>query len=166
MKKASFALALLLAVAVALLPLAAAAPPPVLELGAPLPDAIAHSTPEAMRCLTAEAHFDPCAFYTVGNIRYVIAWDQATFRLVYLFTADAGFRTQSNLTAGGQTRVPRSRLLTFKSWQIDPRAVSAGWFPVVEPLDQPTIVGEQDETTALVIGFVRTVYLNERILSR
>jgi hypothetical protein len=167
MKNARFALLVLSILTLARFSLAAAAPQPAPpELGAHLPDAITHSTTEPMRCLSAEAHFDPCAVRTLGGVRYVLAWDQSTFQLVYLFTDDPAFRTQNNLAPGLQVRMVRSRLLPFKSWQIDPRSVSGGWFPVVVPLDQPTIVGEEDETSALVIGFVRTVYLNERVLAR
>ncbi len=175
MKKACFALVLLLFLTPAQVLPAAAAPPassantaaqaPPL-LGAHLPDAITHSTSEPLRCLTAEAHFDPCAWQTVGGVRYVLAWDESTFQLVYLFTADAVYRSPGNLAVGGQIRVARSRLLSFKSWQIDPHLASAGWFPVVVPLDQPSIVGEEGETNALIVGFVQTVYLNERVLAR
>ena len=166
MKKACLAVALLLMAMTAQLAPAAAQQSSVLDLGTLLPDAITHSSREPMRCLTAEAHFDPCAFHTQQGIRYVVAWDQSTFRVVYLFTTDAGFRTGSKVGVGGQMRITRSRLVPFKSWQIDPRSASAGWFPVIVPLDQPAIVGEQDDTNALVIGFVRTVYLNERALAR
>jgi hypothetical protein len=166
MKNARSALVVLFILTLASLALAAAAAQPAPpELGAHLPDAITQSTKEPMRCLTAEAHFDPCAAQTLGGVRYVVAWDQSTFQLVYLFTADTAFRTQNNLAPGRQMRVVRSRLLSFKSWQIDPRSASGGWLPVVMPLDQPAIVGE-DETSALIIGFVRTVYLNERVLAR
>ena len=163
MKKASL---LFLFMAMLALAPAAAQQASVLELGAQLPVAITQSTREPTRCLTAEAHFDPCTFYTQGGVRYVVAWDQSTFRVVYLFTTDAAFRTGSKVGVGGQMRITRSRLIPFKNWQIDPRSASAGWFPVVAPLDQPAIVGEQDETSALIIGFVRTVYLNERVLAR
>lgn len=166
MKKARLALVVVLTLMLAQLTLADTPQPAPFELGARLPDAITHATTEPMRCLTAEAHFDPCAVQTLRGVRYVLAWDQDTFQLVYLFTDDAAFRSQSNLAVGGQLRLVRSRLLSFKNWQIDPRSVSAGWFPVVAPLDQPSLVGQEDETNALIIGFVRTVYLNERVLTR
>jgi hypothetical protein len=34
---------------------------------------------------------------------------------------------------------------------------------VVVPLDLPSVVGQEDETSALIVGFVQTAYLNERV---
>jgi hypothetical protein len=134
-----------------------------IALGAHVPDAITQSTREQMRCLTAEAHFDACVLATFSNLRYVVGWDESAFAVTYLFTNDTGFRTKNNLAVGGNLRVTRSRLVPFKSWQVDPRSGSGGWFPVVVPLDLPSIVGQEDETSALIVGFVQTVYLNERV---
>jgi len=137
-----------------------------LELGKQVPDAVSHSTREPMRCLTAEAHFDPCTIATVSSVRYVVGWDQSTFNMVYLFTDDPAFRAVKDLVVGRQMRVARSRLIPFKGWQIDPRSGSGGWLAVVVPLDLPLIVGEQDETTALIVGFVKTDYLSPRVVGQ
>jgi len=132
-------------------------------LGAHVPDAISQSTREQMRCLTAEAHFDACVLATFSNLRYVVGRGEGGFAVTYLFTNDPGFRTKSNLAVGGTLRVTRSRLVPFKGWQVDPRSGSGGWFPVVVPLDLPSVVGQEDETSALIVGFVQTAYLNERV---
>ncbi len=142
-------------------PAAASAAP--LALGAHVPSAIMQSAREQMRCLTAETHFDTCVLATFSNLRYVVAWDESDFAVTYLFTNDPGFRTTSNLAVGGTLRVTRSRLAPFKNWQIDSRSGSGGWFPVVVPLDLPSAVGREDETSALIVGFLQTVYLNERV---
>lgn len=164
MKKspAAFFVAVFIGV-VMLFTMAAGAQPTLPALETPVPDAVSHATREPMRCLTAEAHYDPCAPVTIANVHYVIAWDQDSHRVSYIFTADPAFRTQNNLAVGRQSRVLRSRLLPYKRWQIDAHDASSGWFPVVATLDSPGVVGQEDETDAVIIGFVQTVFLRQRV---
>ncbi len=142
----------------------------------PLPPAIgtlvsnnvAQARRGASTCYTAPAHYDPCAQITLSRTRYVIAWDEATRKITYIFTSDPNFLTDSELGVGGTVRVNRGKLISYKNWFLasdwTDSASGAGepsteqWYPVVTLLDLPS--PDPNVTEGEIAGFVQSRYVS------
>jgi len=131
-------------------------------LGTAVPKVVMAARRGLETCLTSTSHYDPCAQVSADHTTYVVAWDKATGKVVYVFTADLSFVTDSELGVGGTTRVDRRKLLTYKSWLIAPEVADTAngdnggnkWYPVVSLLDFPST--DANLTYASIVGFVQS----------
>jgi hypothetical protein len=138
-------------------------PPP---LGSVVPKSIIAARRPLATCLTAAAHYDPCADIVSEHMSYVVAWDKATNKVVYVFTSDLSFVTDSELGIGGSVKVDRRKLIRYKDWLIAPELGDtadgepggAKWYPIVALLDGPS--NDSNMTYASIAGFVQSDYLS------
>lgn len=135
-------------------------------IGGTVPKAVLAARRGLATCLTAAAHYDPCAEIVYEHMSYVVGWDKMTSRVVYVFTSDLSFVTDSELGIGGSVKVDRRKLLKYKDWLIaveiadtaDGEPGGAKWYPVVALMDSPS--SDSNTTYASISGFVQSEYLS------
>lgn len=135
-------------------------------LGSVVPKAVIAARHSSEVCFTAPAHYDPCAEIISEHMSYVVAWDKASNKVVYVFTSDLSFVTDSELGIGGSVKIDRRKLLKYKDWLVAPELADtadgepggAKWSPIITLMDGPS--SDPNTTYASIAGFVQSEYLS------
>ena len=110
-----------------------------LEIGAKLPRK--YISGKERLTLTAAAQTRPFIEKTIGNVDYIIAFDEKTRKIKYIHTMDEDFRTSSRLKVDDEITFTREELEIFPYWEIRAPATPDGWFPVIAS-DMPMAGGD------------------------
>jgi hypothetical protein len=81
--------------------------------------------------MTAASRTRPFVELTIKDVEYLIAFDEKTREIKYIYTDDDNFRTVNGLTADSEITFTREQLIIFPYWQIRAPATPDGWFPVI-----------------------------------
>ncbi|GAC1415455.1 MAG: hypothetical protein NVSMB62_03140 [Acidobacteriaceae bacterium] len=132
------------------------------QLGEEMPDALL-KRPAAKPCDVGEGLRDPCATISIGNARIVVAWDSATRRVTYLYSAT--LETDDDIRAGDVLGIaPESPITPFPAPGIPHRFVTSDWCDTDNALSGQSlwcaVMVPARPKSGKVLGFVQSLYLN------
>jgi hypothetical protein len=104
---------------------------------------------------THPSQFRPFIEKTVGQIKYLIAYDDKTYKIKYLETRDKRFKTGNGLQVGSKIEVTRDTLTIYGGWYIFAAPTPDGWRPIVGP-ELPMNENEKS-LREMAVGEKRTV---------
>lgn len=100
-----------------------------LELGAKLPRR--YIDDDVKYLVTAGAQTRPFVEITVSGVRYMIAFEEKSRRIKYIYTTDANFRSANGFKIGDEITVLYKDLNILGYFQIRAPADRKGWQPVI-----------------------------------
>ena len=116
------------------------------EIGSRLP---ASMVPKNNRELfmTAPSQLRPCIRKTIDQVKYVIAYDEKTREVKYLYTDDQHFKSSRGRRVGDFIEVTGDKVLIFPGWEIrTSEEEKNGWQPLVGFDSKMTILKDGKET--------------------
>lgn len=134
------------------------------KLGAEVPEYLLSSS-APHHCLTEVSHSDPCASVTMDKKTFVIAWDERTHVITYIFTKDTHFLTDSELSVGGLCLLVdesgRTRpTMRYMDWLISPMWKDTNSKLSGDAIWYALLRRSSNSDYAHIVGFVQSRYIN------
>lgn len=100
-----------------------------LEIGAKIPKRLVNG--EVKYLATAAAQMRPFIEVKVKTVQYMIAFDEKTRKIRYIYTTDRAFRAATGLKVGDEITVPYKSIEILGYFQLRAPAGKDGWQPVI-----------------------------------
>ena len=100
------------------------------EIGAKLPASVVPKD-NRRQWLTASAQTRPYIEKEFENVKYVIAYDEETLEVKYLYTDDRDFWDSRGWRTGDYIEVKRDEVLVVPGWEVRARKDKDGWQPLI-----------------------------------
>lgn len=68
---------------------------------------------------------------SIDGIKYIIAFDEKTREIKYIYTNDKNFRTANGLRVSSEIPLTRAQIEIIPYWEIRAPVTPDGWYPVV-----------------------------------
>lgn len=106
--------------------------------------------------MTHSAQFRPFIKKEINKVEYVIAYDEKTREVKYLYTNDSDFKTTRGLKVGDYVEVKGSEVQIYPGWEIRGPEDEDGWHPLIGFDSELTVLrGQIDFKLKLPLGQYR-----------
>jgi hypothetical protein len=90
-----------------------------------LPDSLNHFI------LTHPSQFRPYIEVTIHNVDYIIAFNEKTLEIKYIYTDDKDFKTVQGLKVGSEISLTKDDIIIYPGWDVCSKNSYDGWYPIV-----------------------------------
>ena len=81
--------------------------------------------------LTHPSQIRPYIEITIDSIDYVVAYDDKTFKIKYIFTEDKNFATSEGLKVGSEISLRKEDVIIYPGWNVYSKSSDNLWNPIV-----------------------------------
>jgi len=81
--------------------------------------------------LTNPSQFRPYIDITIDSVDYIIAFNEKTMEIKYIYTDDNNFRTIQGLKISSEISLTKDEIIIYPGWNVYSKITDDGWYPII-----------------------------------